>query len=152
MIISDNHDLPTVEVDSDVLENLQSLKTRKPNENSQQVTFNALFNRQNKFGGWEFSITDSENEMLREVITDQLEFEGGLGTNSCISLNEYSGHYQIRGKLSKAYKEAADSEKAIPIPENGSLVIVTGRLETSKIKGKETCYLQIDNIELAVSA
>lgn len=152
MIVSDNHDLPTVAVDADVMEDLKSLKTRRANENSYAVSFNALFNRQNKFGGWEFSISDSENETLQEVIKDQLDFVGGENTNSCISLNDYTGHYQIRGKLSKAYKDSADGEKAIPIPENGSIVSVTGRLETSKIKGKETCYLQIDNMELVVSA
>lgn len=152
VVVSSNHELPTTTVSASTLEELQSLKARKPNELSEQVAFNALFNRQNKFGGWEFTISDGENDALQEVIHDSLGFEGGENTNTCITLNEYNGHYQIRGKLSQAYKASAEDGKDIPVPVDGSIVSVTGRLEVSKIKGKTTCYLQIDNIEEVVSA
>lgn len=145
VITSNNHDLPIVHVDEDTMADLLNLKTRKPNENSTPVDFNAVFLRQTKFGAWEFVVSDDTNDDLREAM-DNLHFADRATSNLCLKLNEYSGRHQISGKLSKLYKDNVPAGSQIPVPKEGDPVHLTGRMELANIKKKETCYFQIDHI------
>jgi len=143
VIKSNNHDLPIAGVEVDV-ESLKALRHRKDNENCVDVTFNGAFKRQNNFGGFEFTISNDDVNRIGELI-EALDWDPAEG-KSCVADDSFTGHGFIKGKLSKEYKAAYDSEN-IAIPNKGDLVHIEGKLMVSSIKGVEYCYLQINNIE-----
>lgn len=147
-INSTNHRLPTVVVSPQELQNLAALQTRDTNR--QAVDINCLFTRQNKFGGWEFQLTDGVYESLMDVIMETMEFDAEAG-NCCITKDDYTGHWRLRGKLSKAYTSRYTDTTSIPVPKENSIVHLVGGLETSKMKGKDICYFQIDSISQVIA-
>lgn len=149
-ITSKNHALPTVTVSQQELNNLALLS--QSNRNRHEASFNCLFTRQNKFGGWEFQLTDGIYESLMEIVTSDMEFNvDEEGASCCLSKDDYTGHWRLRAKLSKKYL-AEHPRDSVPIPADGSIVNVTGAFETSKVKGKDCCYFQIDGILQVVAS
>jgi hypothetical protein len=130
---------------------IKSLNKLKYGVGGQPVEFNALFNRQNNFGGFEFFPEDDELRNVRDLITEQLEFkEAKDKTNCCIKHSDYHGRTIIVGKLNKQFKERVEKGESA-VPEDESPVKVTGRLQVRKVKGKPTCFLTIDKMVTLVS-
>lgn len=148
-INSKNHKLPTLKVSPQELANLTQLTVS--NRNRHETSFNCLFTRQNKFGGWEFQLTDGVYESLMDIITSDMDYDLEVeGATCCVSKDDYTGHWRLRAKLSKAYL-ANQSRDSVPIPEDNSIVNVIGAFETGKVKGNPTCYFQIDGIQQIVA-
>jgi hypothetical protein len=148
MIISSNHDLPTVVAGVDELSNLQALRTLVRDRHP--VEINALFTRQNKFGGLELQLTDEVHDALMDIIVGDMEFDVDAN-KCCVEKDPYTGHWRLRAKFSKAYLSQFTDPSQIPIPEDDTIVHVNGALESGKMNGKDICYFQIDSISKIVS-
>ncbi len=146
VITSTNHKLPTVTASAD-METLMALKQIAGGKGT-DIDFNGHFRRQNKFGGFEFSITqDVYNAMVDDAT--EMGFVMGkdpLTTNYCIAMDDYTGHYRVRARLSKSYIKQHGGEDKVPIPEDDTLVHVEGRLCCGKVMGKDTLFFQISNM------
>lgn len=142
VIKSTNTTLPVAKVDQSVIDGLEDLTKFKDNSRSADVEFHGVFVRQNQFGAMEFNITEEEYADMMKVFSNDLELESDA---KCLKADDYSGHFQVSGKLSKAYKDQFESEKDIPVPAKMTKVNVEGQLKVTKFKGKECGYLQINN-------
>lgn len=144
VITSTNHKLPTVEATAD-LETLMQLKKIAGGKGT-DVDFNGYFRRQNKFGGFEFSITQ---DVYNALVDDAAGLEFPMGqenANYCIGLDSYTGHYSLKARLSKAYIKQHGGEDKVPVPEDETLVHVEGRLCCGKVMGKDSLFFQISNM------
>lgn len=146
VITSTNHKLPTVEATAD-LETLQELKKIAGGKGT-DVDFNGYFRRQNKFGGFEFSITQ---DVYNAMVDDATEMGVVMGKDPkeasyCIGLDDYTGHYSVKARLSKDYIQQHGGADKVPVPEDQTLVHVEGRLCCGKVMGKDALFFQISNL------
>lgn len=138
-VVSTNNKLPTITVDPAKLEALSALSKFKETGGSEAVEFDAFFVRQDKFGRFQFNLTEDEFNNLTHVVENDLEY---TGTKSCLLADSYSGHNQIMGKLAKEYIEAAAGGQ-VPIPADKTNVHVEGVIKTALMRGDPLCFFQI---------
>jgi hypothetical protein len=139
VIASKTTELPVITGDHPDLDDLTKFKD---NTKSADVEFYGVFVRQNKFGQMEFNVPENEYEDLKGVFINDLEYES---EPKCLKADDYSGHFQVIGKLSKDYKDQFKTEAEIPIPEKMTKVKVEGSMKTSMMRGKPCGYFQINN-------
>lgn len=121
-------------------------------EGGEEVSFHAFFNHQDSFSRFVFFPTDAALSRIRDTITEELGFdESEEGATSCVKVSDYHGRVIIQGKLSQAFKESISSGE-VALPDEKTPVLVGGRIQTGKVKGKSCCFLMVDSLQLLTGA